>query len=343
MYRLPNPLTEDSVRKLLLDPRYQDARRPEHRGFTDFVTSAFQALYPEPEKRFIRIGARTAEPDTIIPDVPAEQLDQWNKLAVRKSAEGGNRNPAAVDEAHGPLRVDIPGRETGNAGEVRDDQAERQGQDIAGARAKMAAQMRDAQDDAIRRAGRGLSASGSLGFDPEAAKDSDKPMGDETATDRVKSLETMGLKNVPPLPHVIKSVNDAKAALKENPDDYEAREALRQAAPHLRHYIENAELPLDIIEGLGAIANPGTAFTAHKLKEKLREMAVEALVDRITDGATEEILRKELGLDKPKRPQWTSPRFGADRFGDSFGAVMDTDIGRAAYERTSGNSGKNRR
>lgn len=182
-----------------------------------------------------------------------------------------------------------------------------------------------------------------MGFDPESAKDSDKPMGGETAADRVKNMETMGLKNMPPLPHVIKSINEAKAALKENPDDYEAREALRQAALHLRHYIENAELPLDIIEGFGAIANPGTAFTAHKLKEKMREMAIEALVDRITDGATEEFLRKELGLDTPRRPQWTPPRFGADRFGDSFGAVVDTDTGRAAYERTSGAGGKNRR
>lgn len=60
MYRLPNPLTEDTVRKLMLDPRYQDTRHPEHRDFTDFVTGAFQALYSEPEKRFIRIGARGA-------------------------------------------------------------------------------------------------------------------------------------------------------------------------------------------------------------------------------------------------------------------------------------------
>ncbi len=110
MYRLPNPLTEDSLRALMQDPRYQNARHPEHRGFTDFVTGAFQALYPEPEKRFIRIGARTAEPDRIILDIPAEQLGQWSRFAAQKTAvESGGQKPAMANEASKPLLVDIPG------------------------------------------------------------------------------------------------------------------------------------------------------------------------------------------------------------------------------------------
>ena len=57
MYHLPNPLTEDAVKELMKDRRHQDPFHPEYRGYTDFVTRAFQALYPEPEKKYIRIGS----------------------------------------------------------------------------------------------------------------------------------------------------------------------------------------------------------------------------------------------------------------------------------------------
>ncbi len=76
MYRMPDPLTQDAVRTLMKDRRYQDKSHPEYGDYVKFVTGAFQRLYPEPEKKTIRIGPVTSEPDTIIPDTPPIQVAQ---------------------------------------------------------------------------------------------------------------------------------------------------------------------------------------------------------------------------------------------------------------------------
>jgi hypothetical protein len=99
MYKMPNPLTLDTARALMNDRRYQDKSHPEYGDYVKFVTDAFRWLYPEAEKKTIRIGPVTAEPDTIIPDTPPVQVAQARNAGPAMAAlpDGGapNRPPAS--------------------------------------------------------------------------------------------------------------------------------------------------------------------------------------------------------------------------------------------------------
>ena len=93
MYRVPNPLSLDAARALMNDRRYQDKSHPEYDDYVKFVTGAFQRLYPEPEKKTIRIGPVTAEPDTIIPDTPPAQVARAENEGLAIAALSGGRAP----------------------------------------------------------------------------------------------------------------------------------------------------------------------------------------------------------------------------------------------------------
>jgi len=99
MYRMPDSLTQDAVRALMKDRRYQDKSHPEYANYVGFVTDAFQRLYPEPENKPIRIGSITAEPDTIIPDTRSSDVAQAkSKGSAKPALPGGaapNRPPAS--------------------------------------------------------------------------------------------------------------------------------------------------------------------------------------------------------------------------------------------------------
>lgn len=99
MYRMPNPLNLAAARALMNDRRYQDKSHPEYGDYVKFVTDAFQRLYPEPEKKTIRIGPVTAEPDTIISDAPPAQAAQAGNdgtaMAVLPGGGTPNRPPAS--------------------------------------------------------------------------------------------------------------------------------------------------------------------------------------------------------------------------------------------------------
>ncbi|MHB1216944.1 MAG: hypothetical protein ACYC1L_01945 [Alphaproteobacteria bacterium] len=96
MYRMPNPLTLDAARALMGDRRYQDKSHPEHGDYVKFVTDAFQRLYPEPEKKTIRIGSVTAEPDTIIPDTPPVRVAQAGNERLAMAAIPGDAHPGRL-------------------------------------------------------------------------------------------------------------------------------------------------------------------------------------------------------------------------------------------------------
>lgn len=93
MYRMPNPLTLDAARALMGDRRYQDKSHPEYGDYVKFVTDAFRRLYPEPEKKTIRIGPATAEPNTIIPDTPPVRVAQAGNEGSTMAALSGRRAP----------------------------------------------------------------------------------------------------------------------------------------------------------------------------------------------------------------------------------------------------------
>ena len=100
MYRMPEPLTQDAVRALMKDRRYQDKSHPEYADYVGFVTDAFQRLYPEPDEKPIRIGSLTAEPDTIIPDAGSFEAAQAKSTGPAKRALPGDgvRNRSLASE-----------------------------------------------------------------------------------------------------------------------------------------------------------------------------------------------------------------------------------------------------
>lgn len=94
-------------------------------------------------------------------------------------------------------------------------------------------------------------------------------------------------------------------------------------------------LPLDLIgamkttHALSAVASPIAGAAAFAVRRKLLELVVDQMRDETVKRYAKAILEEKFRVDPTAAPQPISPD-------DSFGAVVDTAVGRNAYEEARG-------